>query len=70
MAINEPIAIKSKAGIFNITLNQEIRTSNPSPSNDPWFDVPENLNSVSQGMIEAKQGLGISLDDFKCELGL
>ena len=41
-AANERISVKTKHGVFDITPSKEIRT-NPSPSGDPWFDVPENL---------------------------
>lgn len=69
MAMNEKIAIRSKAGIFDITPNAEIRT-NPSPSNDPWFDVPENLESIKRGSEQAAQGLGTPLSELKKEFGL
>ncbi len=29
---------------------------NPSPSGDPWFDDPENLAIVKQGIEEIKRG--------------
>ena len=70
MAMTEQIAIRSKAGIFNITPNTDIRTTNPSPSNDPWFDVPENMASIERGSAEAAQGLGTSLSELKKEFGL
>ena len=69
MAISENIAIKSPAGIFEITPSKEIRT-NPSPSKDPWFDVPENMASIERGSAEAAQGLGTSLSELKKEFGL
>ncbi len=69
MALTEHIAIKNKDGVFDISLSKEIRV-NPSPSNDPWFDVPENIESVERGKAEAAQGLGISLDDLKKEFNL
>ena len=52
MAISENIAIKSPAGIFEITPSKEIRT-NPSPSNDPWFDVPENIEHLNKAIEES-----------------
>ncbi|MFI3323065.1 MAG: hypothetical protein R3Y50_11180 [Rikenellaceae bacterium] len=56
MAMTERIAIRSKAGIFNITPNTEIRTTNPSPSGDPYFENKENLRDIEIGMQEAKEG--------------
>ncbi len=70
MANTESVAIRSKAGIFNITPSTEIRTINPSPSNDPWFDVAENMASVERGSKQAAQGLGTPLSDLKKEFGL
>ena len=52
MAMTEQISIRSKAGIFNITPNTEIRT-NPSPSKDPWFDVPENMEHLNKAIEES-----------------
>lgn len=46
----ESILIK-KAEALNM---QE--TSNPSPSNDPWFNDPDNIASVMRGIEDAKQG--------------
>ncbi len=48
MSLTENISIRSKSGIFNITPNTEIRTTNPSPSNDPWFEVPENVAELNR----------------------
>ena len=69
MAITEHIAIKSPAGVFDITPSKEVRI-NPSPSNDPWFDVPENMASVERGSKQAAQGLGTPLSELKKEFGL
>jgi hypothetical protein len=42
-------------------------TSNPSPSNDPWFDNPENLKSLDNGIQQMKNGEGkaYTLDELK-----
>ncbi|MFI3333587.1 MAG: hypothetical protein SNG69_02410 [Rikenellaceae bacterium] len=71
MAVTEKIAVKSPSGIFNITPCEEIRT-NPSPSNDPWFDVPENMEHLNKA-IEAAHAKGAkrySWDEIKEELSL
>ncbi len=70
MALTERIALKSKGGIIELTPSKEIRTTNPSPSNDPWFDVPENMASVERGSLQAAQGLGTPLSELKKEFGL
>ncbi|MDR3108093.1 MAG: hypothetical protein LBU65_00190 [Planctomycetaceae bacterium] len=38
---------------------------NPSPSGDTWFDDPENLRSVYEGIHQVREGKGIRLED--CE---
>ncbi|MFI3263983.1 MAG: hypothetical protein SNG38_00200 [Rikenellaceae bacterium] len=72
MATTERVAIRSKAGIFNITPNTEIRTTNPSPSNDPWFDVPENMEHLNKAIeaSHAKDAKRYSWDEIKEELSL
>ncbi len=70
MALTEKIAIKNPSGIFELTPSKEIRTTNPSPSNDPWFDVPENIASVERGSQQAAQGLGTPLSELKKEFGV
>ncbi len=76
MAAQEKIAIKCKSGIFNITPSTEIRTNNPSPSNDPWFDVPENMAHLNKAIEESKN-IDISqlksyssISELKKDLGL
>lgn len=31
-------------------------SENPSPSNDEWFDSPQNVESVNKGISEMKEG--------------
>lgn len=71
MAFTEKIALKSKNGIIELTPNTEIRV-NPSPSNDPYFDDPRNIEAVKQGLQDIKEGrtTRVSLDDIKSMLGL
>lgn len=44
----------------------------PSPSGDPWFDDPENIRMVEQGIEQYKEGncKTYSLDEIKNKLGL
>ncbi len=51
MALTERIAIKSPAGVFDISPSREVRT-NPSPSGDSYFDNQENLAAIEIGMQE------------------
>ncbi len=69
LATKERIAIKSKSGIFDLTPSKEIRT-NPSPSNDSYWNVPENVASVERGKAEAAQGLGMPFEEFRKMLEL
>ncbi len=45
---------------------------NPSPSGDEWFDDPENLRSVYEGIEEMKRGEGklYTMDEIEKLLGL
>lgn len=66
-----------KAFIENIlvakanSISVEVST-NPSPSGDPWFDDPENMESVMRGIEDAKQGItkAYSMDEIKNLLGV
>ena len=31
-------------------------TANPSPSNDPWFNAPDNMASIEGGIEESPNG--------------
>ena len=44
-----------------------IRKNNPSPSNDPWFDNPENMKLMELGSQQLKEGKGreVSLEELK-----
>lgn len=35
---------------------------NPSPSNDPWFNDPDNLASIDSGIADKKAGRTLSAD--------
>ncbi|MFI3287293.1 MAG: hypothetical protein R3Y61_02330 [Rikenellaceae bacterium] len=72
LAVTQHIAIKSKEGIFDLKPNTQIKV-NPSPSKDPFWDIPENLERLNKDLAELK-GADISKfkswDDVKAELGL
>lgn len=57
----------SKANSLTIEVSES-----PSPSRDPWFDEPENVESVKRGLAEMKAGKGraCSMDEIKEMLGL
>ncbi len=70
LAATELVSVKTKFGVFNITPNAEIRTSNPSPSNDPWYDAPENIAKLKEAIQIAHEPNTkyTKLDDFKKEM--
>lgn len=69
MAFTEKIALKSKGGIIELTPNKEIRT-NPSPSNDPYFDDPRNLEEIDRRIANLRDGKSklVSWEDIKANL--
>lgn len=57
----------SKANSISVEVNE-----NPSPSGDEWFNDPENMKEVQQGIADMKAGKGkeYSMDDIKSILGV
>jgi hypothetical protein len=47
-------------------------SENPSPSGDPWFDDPENLAELNEGIRQYKEGKtkAYTLDEIKAMLGV
>ena len=58
LAMTETISIKSREQVFEINSSKSKATSNtnPSPSNDPWFDVPENIAAMEEGAADIAAG--------------
>ena len=76
MALTERIALKSKGGIIELTPSTEIRTINPSPSGDTFWDNPQNLAQLNKDIEESKS-IDItklksytSIEEMKKDLGL
>lgn len=71
IALTEKVALKSNGVVYEITPSKEIRV-NPSPSNDPYFDDPRNLEAIERGIADVKAGRvsKVSLDNIKEMLGL
>lgn len=44
----------------------------PSPSNDEWFDNPQNVESVNKGISEMKEGKtkAYSMNEIRDALGI
>ncbi len=57
----------TKANSLSIEVSE-----NPSPSEDPWFNDPENMASVERGIQEMKAGKGhaYSMDEIRTMLGV
>lgn len=57
----------SKANSLAIEVSE-----NPSPSGDPWFENPKNMQSVQRGISEMKAGKGraYSIEEIKGLLGV
>lgn len=47
-------------------------SENPSPSGDPWFDDPENLAELDEGIRQHKEGKtkAYSMEEIRAMLGL
>lgn len=69
LAFSEKVDLKSKKGIIEFNPSTEIKL-NPSPSNDTWFDVPENMASIERGLADADAGKSQKWSDVKEKLGL
>ena len=57
----------SKANSLAIEVSE-----NPSPSGDPWFENPKNMQSVQRGISEMKAGKGraYSIEEIRGLLGV
>lgn len=57
----------SKANSISIEVSE-----NPSPSDDPWFNDPENMASVKRGVAEMKAGKckAYSMEEIRDLLGV
>ncbi|MDR2979680.1 MAG: prevent-host-death protein [Bacteroidales bacterium] len=71
LAEKERVIIKRGKKLVELVVTEKL-DENPSPSGDPWFDNPENLAHVLQGIEDAKAGrvVKMSTDDVKSMLGL
>ncbi len=75
MAVSKSMSLKAYIEDILISKANQISvevTENPSPSNDEWFDDPENLRSVYEGIEQMKRGEGrvYTMDEIEKLLGL
>ena len=71
MAFTEKVALKSKGGIIELNPSTEIRL-NPSPSGDPYWDDPRNVQELERRIADLKSGKSKTFpwEEVKKELGL
>ena len=57
----------AKADSVSIDVNE-----NPSPSGDPWFDDPRNIEMINRGIEDMKAGRGrtFTMDEIRDILGV
>lgn len=56
MAAEHGKTLKSYIESLLIAKTNSATSQNPSPSGDSWYDVPENLAMVNEGIEEYKAG--------------
>jgi len=72
MATNERIIIKRKNEFLEIVHRGSSIPENPSPDNDPYFDIPQNIERIEKALQQVKEGKVSELtkDNQKELLGL
>lgn len=70
-ALAEKSGMSLKKYIEGVLLDNA-RMESPSPSGDSWFDNPENMRLVEQGMQDIEQGKCVRYTqaDFKAKFGV
>ncbi len=76
LAFKEKVALKSKSGILELNPSKEIFV-NPSPSGDPFWDDPRNVEELNRRLAEVDADLKsgkykeyITWEQRKKEIGL
>ena len=67
LAETEQVIIQEGKKLVELVVKEKLE--NPSPSNDPWFDDPENMKKVLRGIQEWKDGKAVErsvaeIEDF------
>ncbi len=75
MAVSHSMSLKSYIESILISKADKISIEvkeNPSPSGDEWFDDPENIKMVMEGIEQMKRGEGreYSMEEIEKLLGL
>ena len=61
MATHERVIIKRKNDYLELVPIGNTIPDNPSPSLDPWFDNPKNLDALNRSIEQAKNGKTVTL---------
>ena len=75
MAAAQGKSLKKYIGTILITKANSVSvevSENPSPSGDPWFDDPENLAELDEGIRQHKEGKtkAYTMEEIRAMLGL
>ena len=61
LAKRERVIIKRKDEFMELVPRGNAIPDNPSPSLDPWFDNPKNLEALNRSIEQAKNGQTVTL---------
>jgi hypothetical protein len=56
LAKRERVIIKRKNEFMELVPRGQLIPDNPSPSNDPWFNDPINIEALDRSIAQAKEG--------------
>jgi antitoxin YefM len=56
LAKKERVIIKRKDEYMELVPRGNVIPDNPSPSNDPWFNDPRNIEALNYSLEQAKNG--------------
>lgn len=69
LSCSEKVLVKSGGMVYEVSPSKEVRV-NPSPSCDPYFDVPENVQAIDRALEQVDAGLSTPWSEAKKEFGL
>jgi hypothetical protein len=61
LAKRERVIIKRKDEFMELVPRGNVIPDNPSPSNDPWFNNPKNIEALDRAIQHAKEGKTIQV---------
>lgn len=65
LAKRERVIIKRKDEFMELVPRGNVIPDNPSPSNDPWFNNPMNIEALNHSIEQAKNGQTVTLTEAK-----